>query len=239
MSQDVHDMTDTHPLRRATAEFLGTGALVAVVVGSGIAAERLSTDPGLRLLENSIATALGLTALILLFGPVSGAHFNPVISVADAVLGRRDRRGLRPRDLALYIPAQLAGGVGGALLANAMFEVPTAISSHDRASAGTLLGEVIATAGLTLLIAGMVRASQGIPAIAVAVGGYIGAAYWFTSSTSFANPAVTLGRVFSDTFAGISPLSAVQFAGAQLLGAAIGILLTAALFTRPALEETP
>ncbi|HTN54626.1 MAG TPA: aquaporin [Microbacterium sp.] len=239
MSQDVHDMTDTHPLRRATAEFLGTGALVAVVVGSGIAAERLSTDPGLRLLENSIATALGLAALILLFGPVSGAHFNPVISVADAVLGRRDRRGLRPRDLALYIPAQLAGGVGGALLANAMFEVPTAISSHDRASAGTLLGEVIATAGLTLLIAGMVRASQGIPAIAVAVGGYIGAAYWFTSSTSFANPAVTLGRVFSDTFAGISPLSAVQFAGAQLLGAAIGILLTAALFTRPALEETP
>src|SRR5690606_32531047 len=225
--------------QRATAEFLGTGALVAVIVGSGIAAERLSTDPGLRLLENSIATALGLCALILLFGPVSGGHFNPVISVADAVLRRRDDRSLSLAALALYVAAQLAGGVGGALLANAMFEVPTAISSHDRAGAGTLLGEIVATAGLTLLIAGMVRASQGIPAIAVAVGGYIGAAYWFTSSTSFANPAVTLGRVFSDTFAGISPLSAVQFAGAQLLGAAIGILLTAALFTRPALEETP
>lgn len=237
MSQDVHDMTHTHPLRRATAEFLGTGALVAIVVGSGIAAERLSTDPGLRLLENSVATALGLAALILLFGPISGAHFNPVVSVADVLLGRRGRRGLHPIDLTLYIPAQLAGGVGGALLANAMFEIPTAISSHARSSAGTLLGEVVATAGLTLLIAGMVRTSQGIPAIAVAVGGYIGAAYWFTSSTSFANPAVALGRVFSDTFAGISPLSALQFVGAQLLGGAIGILLTAALFTRPALEE--
>lgn len=237
MSQDIHDMTHTHPLRRTTAEFLGTGALVATVVGSGIAAERLSTDPGLRLLENSIATALGLAALILLFGPISGAHFNPVISVADAILGRRDRRGLKPADLTLYVAAQLAGGVGGALLANAMFEVPTAISTHDRAGAGTLLGEVVATAGLTLLIAGMVRASQSLPAIAVAVGGYIGAAYWFTSSTSFANPAVALGRVFTDTFAGISPLSALQFVGAQLVGAAIGILLTAVLFTRPATEE--
>lgn len=231
-------MTHTHPLKRATAEFLGTGALVAVVVGSGIAAERLSTDPGLRLLENSIATALGLTALILLFGPVSGAHFNPVISVADAVLRRRDARGLNPADLALYVVAQLAGGVGGALLANAMFEVPTAISSHDRAGAGTLLGEVVATAGLTLLIAGMVRASQSLFAIAVAVGSYIGAAYWFTSSTSIANPAVALGRVFTDTFAGISPLSGSAFAAAQLVGAVIGILLTAALFTRPATEET-
>lgn len=237
MSQDIHDMTHTHPLRRTTAEFLGTGALVATVVGSGIAAERLSTDPGLRLLENSIATALGLAALILLFGPISGAHFNPVISVADAVLRRRDPRGLKPADLTLYVAAQLAGGVGGALLANAMFEVPTAISTHDRAGAGTLLGEVVATAGLTLLIAGMVRASQSLPAIAVAVGGYIGAAYWFTSSTSFANPAVALGRVFTDTFAGISPLSALQFVGAQLVGAAIGILLTAVLFTRPATEE--
>lgn len=238
MSQDVQDMTHTHPLRRASAEFLGTGALVAIVVGSGIAAERLSIDPGLRLLENSVATALGLAALILLFGPISGAHFNPVISLADAVLRRRGGQGLKPADLALYVGAQLAGGVGGALLANAMFEVPTAISTHDRAGAGTLLGEVVATAGLTLLIAGMVRASQTLPAIAIAVGGYIGAAYWFTSSTSFANPAVTLGRVFSDTFAGISPLSAAAFVAAQLVGAAIGIALTAMLFPRPAaLEE--
>lgn len=232
-------MTHTHPLRRATAELLGTGALVAIVVGSGIAAERLSTDPGLRLLENSIATALGLSALILLFGPISGAHFNPVISVADAVLRRRGGQGLNPADLTLYIVAQLVGGVGGALLANAMFEVPAAISTHDRAGAGTLLGEVVATAGLTLLIAGMVRASQSLLAIAIAVGAYIGAAYWFTSSTSFANPAVALGRVFSDTFAGISPLSALMFGAAQLVGAAIGIALTATLFPRPAaLEET-
>ncbi|MFC7788808.1 aquaporin [Microbacterium sp. MAHUQ-60] len=238
MSQDVHDMTHTHPLQRATAEFLGTGALVAVIVGSGIAAERLSTDPGLRLLENSIATALGLCALILLFGPVSGGHFNPVISVADAVLRRRDDRSLSLAALALYVAAQLAGGVGGALLANAMFEVPTAISSHDRAGAGTLLGEIVATAGLTLLIAGMVRTSQSVFAIAVAVGSYIGAAYWFTSSTSFANPAVALGRVFTDTFAGISPLAALAFAAAQLIGAVIGILLTAALFARPGSEET-
>jgi len=232
-------MTHIHPLRRATAEFLGTGALVAIVVGSGIAAARLSTDPGLRLLENSVATALGLSALILIFGPISGAHFNPVISLADAVLRRRDGESLNPADLTAYVVAQLAGGIGGALLANAMFEVPTAIASHDRAGAGTLLGEAVATAGLTLLIAGMVRASQSLLAIAVAVGSYIGAAYWFTSSTSFANPAVTLGRVFSDTFAGISPLSALAFAAAQLVGAAIGILLTLALFARPAaLEET-
>ncbi|WP_307371470.1 aquaporin [Microbacterium sp. W4I4] len=228
-------MTHTNQLRRASAEFLGTGALVAIVVGSGIAAARLSTDPGLRLLENSVATALGLAALILLFGPVSGAHFNPVISLADAVLRRRD--GLKPAELVLYVIAQLAGGIGGALLANAMFEVPAAISTHDRAGAGTLLGEVVATAGLTLLIAGMVRASQSLLAIAIAVGGYIGAAYWFTSSTSFANPAVTLGRVFSDTFAGISPLSASAFVAAQLVGAIIGILLTAALFSRPAAPE--
>lgn len=230
MRQDVPVMTRLALLRRAGAELLGTGALVAIVVGSGIAAERLSTDPGLRLLENSLATALGLAALIVLLGPVSGAHFNPVVSIADAVLGRRRATGLTSAATAAYIVAQLLGGIGGAVLANAMFQVPTSISVTERANAGTLLGEVVATAGLVLLIAGMVRAAHGIPAIAMAVGAYIGAAYWFTSSTAFANPAVTVGRIFSDTFAGISPGSALPFLGAQLVGAALGMLLTVALF---------
>lgn len=241
-------MTTLPLLRRAGAELLGTGGLVAVVVGSGIAAERLSTDVGLRLLENSVATALGLGALILLLAPVSGAHLNPVVSLADAALGRRSRAGLSPVEAAVYIVSQLAGGIGGALLANAMFEVPTAIATTERAGAGTLLGEVVATAGLVLLIAGMVRAAHSIPAVAAAVGAYIGAVYWFTSSTSFANPAVTLARVFSDTFTGIAPASAAAFVAAQLVGAALGALLTTALFpasapapaaVQPTFEETP
>lgn len=230
-------MTPTSLPRRAFAEFLGTGLLVAVVVGSGIAAQRLSTDPGLRLLENSIATALALTALIVLLAPVSGAHFNPVVSLADTVLGRRaasgSHTGLTIRELTGYVGAQLLGGIAGALLANAMFEMPTAIATTTRAEAGTLLAEVVATAGLVLLIAGLSRSGQSIPVIAGAVGAYIGAAYWFTSSTSFANPAVTVGRIFSDTFAGIAPASALAFIGAQLVGAAIGVLLTLILFPHP------
>ncbi|WP_417555951.1 aquaporin [Microbacterium sp.] len=225
--------------RRAAAEFFGTGLLVAVVVGSGIAAERLSSDHGLRLLENSTATALGLAVLIVLLGPVSGAHFNPVITIADSLLRRDAAATERPAAAAAYIVAQLLGGVGGALLANAMFEVPAAIAVHDRATAGTLLGEIVATAGLTLLIIGMIRAEQSVVAIACAVGAYIGAAYWFTSSTAFANPAVTLGRVFTDTFAGIAPLSGLLFFVAQLIGGAVGMLLTVALFPADTAQCSP
>lgn len=216
--------------RRAGVELLGTGLLVTVVVGSGIAAQRLSSDSGLQLLENSIATAFGLAVLILLLGPVSGARFNPAVSLADALLGRRTRAGLSLPLLALYISAQILGGIGGAILTNAMFAVPTAISTTERATPATVLAEVVATAGLVLLIIALARAGRSVPVVAAAVGAYIGAAYWFTSSTSFANPAVTIGRVFTDTFAGIAPGSVLPFLGAQLLGAAAGIALAVLLF---------
>ncbi|MBZ6372085.1 MULTISPECIES: aquaporin [Microbacterium] len=222
--------------RRSLAEFLGTGLLVTVVVGSGIAAERLSTDPGLQLLENSIATALGLGVLILLLAPVSGAHFNPVVSLADTLLGRRTGTGLPARELSVYLPAQLAGGIGGAILANAMFATPTAISTTDRATPATFLAEIVATAGLVLLIIGLSRTGRPAPVIATAVGAYIGAAYWFISSTSFANPAVTIGRIFTDTFAGIAPSSALPFLGAQILGAGAAIGISLLLF--PSVQET-
>ncbi|MDJ1370836.1 aquaporin family protein [Gulosibacter molinativorax] len=216
--------------RRALAEFLGTGLLVAIVVGSGIFAERLSADAGLQLLENSLATTLGLAVLIVLLAPVSGAHFNPVVSLADAVLGRRRGTGLSVGEVGIYVVAQILGGIGGAVLANAMFGVATTIATNERATPAVLLAEVVATAGLVLLINGLVR--QGQPAIVIgpAVGAYIGAAYWFTSSTSFANPAVTIGRIFSDTFAGIAPSSVLPFILAQLVGAALAVLLTVALF---------
>ncbi|KHK98337.1 hypothetical protein LK09_04765 [Microbacterium mangrovi] len=225
--------------RRALGEFLGTGLLVTVVVGSGIAAQRLSADTGLRLLENSIATAFGLAVLILLLGPVSGAHFNPVVSLMDAVLGRRDHTGLPGRDLAVYMAVQVLGAIAGAVLANAMFSVPTVISATQRATPGTLLGEVVATAGLVLLIAGLSRACATLPQIAAAVGAYIGSAYWFTSSTSFANPAVTIGRIFTDTFAGIAPASVLPYLAAQLVGAAIGIALTLLLFPTTSTTTVP
>lgn len=224
--------------RRLGAEFLGTGLLVTVVVGSGIAASRLSTDPGLQLLENSIATALGLGVLILLLAPASGAHFNPVVSLVDAVIGERGAR-LSPVQLVAYIAAQIAGGIGGAILANAMFGVATTISTTDRASVPTVLAEVVATAGLILLIVGLVRAGRSVPIIAIAVGSYIGAAYWFTSSTSFANPAVTIGRVFTDTFAGIAPTSVLPFLLAQLVGGAIGAAIAVLLFPRTIPTTTP
>jgi glycerol uptake facilitator-like aquaporin len=212
--------------RRLTAEFLGTGLLVTVVVGSGIAAQRLSTgDVGLQLLENSIATMLGLTVLILLLGPVSGAHFNPVVTVAEAFVGG----GVRWGEAAGYIVAQVTGAIAGALLANAMFEVAPAIATTERVTTGHLIGEVVATAGLVLLIFALVRSGRSA-VVAPAVGAYIGAAYWFTSSTSFANPAVTVGRIFSDTFAGIAPGSVVPFVLAQFVGAAIGVALVLALF---------
>ena len=215
--------------RRLLAELLGTALLVSVVVGSGIAAEQLSDDVGLRLLENSTATVLGLTVLILMLGPVSGAHFNPVVSAADWFLGRRAGTGLSLAEVAAYAAAQVLGGVAGALLANAMFDVSTDLSTTHRASAGHLLGEVVATAGLVALVFALARTGRGAVA-APAVGAYIGAAYWFTSSTSFANPAVTIGRIFSDTFAGIAPASVAAFVAAQVVGLVIGIALTLALY---------
>ena len=223
--------------RRLLAEFLGTGLLVTVVVGSGIAAAELSPDDiGLQLFENSLATVFGLAVLILMLGPVSGAHFNPVVTVADWYLSRRDPEGFSASHIAPYVGAQSAGGVAGALLANAMFDVGTTFSGRERASGGHLLGELVATAGLVLLIFALVR-SDRVGLAAPAVGAYIGAAYWFTSSTSFANPAVSLGRMFSDTFAGIAPSSVPAFVLAQAVGGAIGAALVLALY--PAQAVTP
>lgn len=217
--------------RRAVAEGLGTGLLVAVVVGSGIAAQRLSPgDVGLQLLENGLATALGLAVLIAVFSPVSGAHLNPVVTLADVVHARRSGGpALGGRGVAVYLAAQTAGAVGGAVLANAMFGVGQGLSTTVRAGTGTLVGEVVATAGLVLVIFALVRTGRA-GLVAPAVGAYIGAACWFTSSTSFANPAVTIGRVFSDSFAGIAPASVAPFVAAQVAGAAIGLLVAIILF---------
>ena len=216
--------------RRLLAEFLGTALLLAVVVGSGIAAQQLSpNDVGLQLLENSTATALGLTVIILVFGPVSGAHFNPVVSAADWFLGRRTGHGLTLPEVGAYTVAQVMGAIAGSILANAMFEVGTSISTKDRSTGGHLLAEIVATTFLIALIFALVRSGRGAIA-APAVGAYIGAAYWFTSSTSFANPAVTIGRVFSDTFAGVEPGSAVAFIAAQLVGLAVGVAVTLGLY---------
>lgn len=221
--------------RRALAEGLGTGFLVAVVVGSGIAAQRLSPDAvGLQLLENSTATALALVALILTFGTVSGAHFNPVVTLAELVTRKTE-----PRAAAPYIGAQIAGGCIGAMVANLMFELPAVeVSTQDRISAATFLAEVVATFGLLTVIFGVVRAHR-MTAVPIAVAGYIGAAYWFTSSTSFANPAVTIARTLSDTFAGIAPASAPGFIAAQLLGAGLAVAVARILFPEPepSLEE--
>ncbi|MHB8452760.1 MAG: aquaporin [Mycobacteriales bacterium] len=220
-----------HPLpRRLLAEFLGAGLLVAVVVGSGIAAQTLSRDVGLQLLENAVVTAAGLAVLILVFGPVSGAHFNPVVSVADWLLGRRHGTGLSGRDVLTYLPVQVAGAVGGAVLADVMFDKPALAWSHHQRSGGhLLLGEVVATAGLVLVIVALARSGKAAQT-PWAVGAYIGAAYWFTSSTSFANPAVTIGRSFSDTFAGIAPASVPGFIGAQIVGGAVGLGLVRLLY---------
>ena len=217
--------------RRLLAEFLGTGLLVAAVVGSGIMAARLSPrDVGIQLLENSTATAFALGTLILIFGPVSGAHFNPVVSAADWFLGRRAGTGLSPTDLGGYVAAQCFGGIGGAILANAMFALAPVSLSRTHRSAGHLwLGELVATAGLILLIFALARSGRATAAPA-AIGAYIGAAYWFTSSTSFANPAVTIGRAFTDTFAGIAPASVPGYLIAQLVGLLVGVGLLLALY---------
>src|SRR4051794_2839405 len=212
--------------RRALAEFCGTAFLVAVVVGSGIAAERLSPgDVGLQLLENAAATAGGLVALILAFGPVSGGHFNPVVSAADALFGGLDRR-----DLPAYIGAQIAGAITGSVVANIMFELDAVTwSTKARSSGGLWLGEVVATIGLLVVIFGVVRSGRS-SATPFAVGAYIGAAYFFTSSTSFANPAVSIGRAFTDTFAGIEPASVPAFIAFQLVGGALAVLLIRTLY---------
>ncbi len=227
----THQKLSAAPLtRRLFAELLGTGLLVTVVVGSGIAATNLTPgDAGLQLLYNSTATFLGLSVLILMLGPVSGAHFNPVVSMADWWLGRRMGRGLMGREVLPYTIAQTVGAVAGALLANVMFDVPAALATKDRADWHLWVGEVVATAGLVMLIFALARSGRGAWA-APAVGAYIGAAYWFTSSTSFANPSVTVGRMFSDTFAGIAPSGVPGFVVAQLVGGAVGLAVVRVLY---------
>ena len=219
-----------HPLsRRIAAEAIGTGFLVAAVVGSGIAAERLSPgEVGLQLLENSTATVFALTALILTFGSVSGAHFNPAVTLSELAGGRLQRRAVLP-----YMGAQVAGACLGAILANLMFDLQAVtVSTNDRLTPATFLSEIVATFGLLTVILGVVRSGR-FAAVPIAVAGYIGAAYWFTSSTSFANPAVTIARTLSNTFAGISPGSAPAFNAAQLIGAALAVLLARFLFPEP------
>ncbi|MGP0004729.1 MAG: MIP/aquaporin family protein [Acidimicrobiales bacterium] len=212
--------------RRLLAECLGSALLAAVVIGSGIAAQRLSPgNVGLELFENAAATAAGLFTIILMFGPVSGAHFNPVVSFVDAAFG-----GLSWRDALAYLPAQVSGCVAGAVLANLMFDkAAVTFSTKHRASGAHFLAEIVATVGLLLVIFSLARTGRGRAAPA-AVGSYIGAAYFFTSSTSFANPAITVGRMFSDTFAGIAPASAPWYVLAELAGGVLGFLLIKMLY---------
>src|SRR6478609_4158823 len=219
-------MSETPLPRRLFAEFLGSAFLAATVIGSGIAAAELSPgDVGLQLFENAAATAVGLFTFILIFGPVSGAHFNPVVSLVDAGFG-----GLRWRHAFAYIPAQVAGCIAGAIAANAMFALSAiSISTHHRASPSHLFAEVIATMGLILVIFSLARTRRGDLAPA-AVGAYIGAAYFFTSSTSFANPAIDVGRMFSDTFAGIAPASVPAFIAFQLVGGVVAVAVIRALY---------
>jgi glycerol uptake facilitator-like aquaporin len=215
-------------VRRATAELMGTAFLVAAVVGSGIAAQRLSPDDvGLQLLENSLATGAVLVALILALQPVS-ASFNPVVTLVERVLGRLDSG-----TALVLVVAQFAGGLAGVVVANLMFGLDVVSrSSHERGGSGQLIGEVVATVGLVLVVFGALR-SPRIETVAFAVGGYIAAAYWFTSSTSFANPAVTVARTLSDTFAGIAPASVAGFLLMQLLGGAAGAGLVLLLHPSP------
>ncbi|WP_157156699.1 MIP/aquaporin family protein [Diaminobutyricimonas sp. LJ205] len=220
--------------RRLLAEFLGSALLAAVVIGSGIAASRLSEDAGLQLLQNALVTGAGLFALILIFAPASGAHFNPVVSLVDAGFGERAWR-----DAAAYIPVQIIGCIAGAMLANVMFDLDViSISANERLTGATAAAEVVATAGLVMVIFALTQTgrSSWVP---TAVGAYITAAYYFTSSTSFANPAITIGRIFSDTFAGIDPGSAPGFIAAQLVGGALGFLVVRALYGTSARRAEP
>ncbi len=222
-----HRGMDTQPLaRRLLAELLGSALLAALVIGSGIAAQTLSPgEVGLQLFENAAATGAGLFTIILMFGPVSGGHFNPVVSLAEASFG-----GIRWRDTLAYLPAQVTGCMLGAIVANGMFSLAAvSISTHHRASPAHLFSEVIATAGLLLVIFSLARTRRASTAPA-AVGAYIGAAYFFTSSASFANPAISVGRMFSDTFAGIAPASVPGYVVAQLVGCIVAVLLVRALY---------
>jgi glycerol uptake facilitator-like aquaporin len=224
----------TGPLpRRIAAEAVGTGLLAAVAVGSGIQAAQLSDDAGVRLLACSLASALGLGVLLTLLGPVSGGHLNPVVTLSAWYGGRRAGTGPGVREVAAYVPAQMAGAIGGAVLADAMFARPLVRrSTHDLSAGHLCLGEVVATAGLILLVVGLERTGRArlTPA---AVGAYIGSACWFTSSTAFANPATTVGRALTDTPAGIAPASLLPFVTAQLLGAGLGFGAAALLHGRP------
>ena len=219
--------------RRLLAELLGSAFLAAIVIGSGIAAQQLSPgNAGLELLENAAATGAGLYVIILMFGPVSGAHFNPVVSFVDATFG-----GVTWRTALAYLPAQIAGCIGGAVIANLMFsKAAVSISTHHRASPAHFLSEVVATLGLILVIFSLARSGRSRSA-AAAVGAYIGAAYFFTSSTSFANPAITVGRVFSNSFAGISPESVPSFVAAQVVGGALAVVAIKALYPGITPEE--
>jgi arsenate reductase len=212
---------DRNLARRASAEAVGTAFLVAVVVGSGIAAQRLSPgNLGLELLENSTATGAAIVALILALGPISGAHFNPIVTLADRLLG-----GTSTRDALVYVGAQIVGACVGSVIANLMFDLSAVtLSTHSRSSSGLWLAEFVATFGLLLVILGVVRAGRDSVA-AFAVGGYIAAACWFSSSTSFANPAVTLGRTLTDTFAGIRPSSTPMFILMQVGGGLAAVAL--------------
>jgi glycerol uptake facilitator-like aquaporin len=214
-------------VRRAVAELVGTAFLVCAVVGSGIAAQRLSPDDvGLQLLENSLATGAVLVALILAFQPVS-ASFNPLVTVAERVFGI-----VSTRDAGVLVLAQVIGGVVGVVVANLMFELDAVtVSAHERGGSGQLLGEVVATFGLLLVVFGSLRSAR-VETVAFAVGGYIAAAYWFTSSTSFANPAVTIARTLSDTFAGIAPSSVPLFLLMELVGAGLAVALILLLHPR-------
>jgi len=219
--------------RRLAAEALGTGLLIVAVIGSGIMASRLSPDDiGLQLFENAVATAGALVGLILMFGAVSGAHFNPVVTLTDRLLGTTTNR-----DTGLYVAAQVVGGCVGAVVANLMFELPAIeLSTKDRSSPALWLSEVVATATLLLVIQGCVRSGRA-NVVPFAVAAWIGGAYWFTSSTSFANPAVTIARTLSDSFAGIAPGSAPMFILMQLVGAAIAFVLIR--FFYPHVPERP
>ena len=213
--------------RAVFAEFLGTGLLLAAVIGSGIMASNLSGDLLVALIANGISTVLVLGVLILTLGPVSGGHFNPVVSIALAI----DQRFKAVR-VVPYLVAQFAGAIAGAVLANVMFgSAAIQVSSKGMVSEGAAIGEVVATAGLVFIILNLIKSKKS-ELIAVAVPAWIGTAYFFTSSTSFANPAATVGRIFSDSFAGIGPQSVPSFVIAQLLGAALGIAL-AKVFAKP------
>ncbi|MFJ6797461.1 aquaporin [Streptomyces sp. NPDC091268] len=219
-------------LRRAAAELIGTAGLLVVVIGSGIQAAELSRDTGVALVANSLATAIGLALIITLFGPLSGAHLNPVVTLTSWWIRRTGGEGVTGRDALVYTVAQTAGAIGGAVLAEAMFgRTPGTFSTQIRDGGHLLVGEVVATAGLVLVIQGLGRIGRPklIPA---AVAGYIAAAIWFTSSGSFANPAGTIGRSFSDSFTGIAPQSLPGFVAAQLLGAVLGMVLAVLLYGR-------